>query len=151
MRLIELRPLGRSHRVLMHNKINPLLFEAEHQRRTDLLKNKNIAVLHDSFRELHSTLYVLLVFGSYANKTQTKHSDIDLLFTVSDESEERMEREIQGIARTIPLKLHINIFKESDFRAMKHSKKITVGTEAIRNNVILHGIEAYYELIQDSI
>jgi len=31
---------------------------------------------------------------------------------------------------------------------MKRSKEVTVGSEAIKNNVILHGIEYYYEMIQ---
>jgi hypothetical protein len=59
-----------------------------------------------------------------------------------------MENEIQSIANTLPLKLHINVFKESDFKAMESSREITVGSEAIKNNIILHGIEMYYEMMQ---
>lgn len=146
--VVELQPIGRSHRVALRNTMHPLIFEAEYSRRSDLLKNKDIVVMHDSFRGLRSTLYVLLVFGSYAKRTQTKHSDIDLLFIVPDAAEDRMEKEIRNIADTLPLKLHVNVFKETDFRAMKNSKQITVGSEAIRHNLILHGIEAYYEMLQ---
>ena len=88
------------------------------------------------------------MFGSYAKKTQTKHSDIDLLFIVPDSEEERMEKEIQTITRLLPLNLHTNIFTETDFKHMKNSKEITVGSEAMKNNIILHGIETYYEMIQ---
>jgi len=31
---------------------------------------------------------------------------------------------------------------------MYNSRKITVGSEAIKNNVILHSIESYYEMMQ---
>ena len=146
--LVKLQPFGKSHRVTLIDKTHPLLFEAECLRRDELLKNKDIAVMDDSFKGLHSKLYVLLVFGSYAKKTQTKHSDIDLLFIVPDTAEEKMEKEIQTIAGTLPLEMHINIFKETDFTAMKNSKEVTVGSEAIKNNIILHGIEPYYEMIR---
>lgn len=104
--------------------------------------------MYDSFKGMKSKLFVLLLFGSHAKKTQTKYSDIDLLFIVPDESEDKMEKAIQNIAGTLPLEIHMNIFKESDFKAMKNSKEITVGSEAINNNVILCGIEPYYEMIQ---
>ncbi len=145
---VRLQPFGKSHRVTLIDKAHPLLFEAECLRRDELLKNKDIAVMDDSFKGLHSRLYILLVFGSYAKKTQTRHSDIDLLFIVPDTAEEKMEKEIQTIAGTLPLEMHINIFKETDFTAMKNSKEVTVGSEAIKNNIILHGIEPYYEMIR---
>jgi predicted nucleotidyltransferase len=148
MQLVRLQPFGRSYRVSLISKPHPLILEAEYQRRSDILKDKNIAVMQDSFNGLKSKLFILLLFGSYAKKTQTKHSDIDLLFIVPDESEDKMEKAIQNITGTLPLKIHVNIFKESDFRAMKNSKEITVGSEAINSNIVLHGIEAYYEMIQ---
>lgn len=147
MQLVKLQTFGKSHRVILPNKVHPLLFEAEYLRRNELLRNKGIAVMYDSFRGMYSKLYVLLVFGSYAKKTQTKYSDIDLMFIVPEAAEEKMEKEIQSIAVTLPLKIHVNIFKESDFNAMKNSKEITVGSEAIKNNIILHGIEPYYEMV----
>ena len=146
--IVELTPFGKSHRVTLLNKAHPLIFEAEYIRRKEFLKNKDLAVMSDSFKSFHSKLYILLVFGSYAKKTQTKHSDIDLLFIAPDMAEEKMEKEIQNIAGTLPLKIHVNIFKESDFKAMKNSKETTVGSEAIKNNIILHGVELYYEMIE---
>lgn len=148
MRLVKLEAFGKSYKVTLINKPHPLIYEAEILRRSEFLKNKDLSVMYDSFKKIHSKLYVLLVFGSYAKNTQTKHSDIDLMFIVPNESEEKMEKGIQNIAGTLPLKIHINIFKESDFIAMHKSKEITVGSEAVMKNVILHGIEAYYEMVQ---
>jgi len=148
MQIVRLQPFGRSYKVIFINKLHPLIFEAEYQRRNDILKNKDIAVMHDSFKVLQSKLFILLLFGSYAKKTQTKHSDIDLLFVIPDESEANMEKAIQNITGMLPLNIHINIFKESHFKAMINSKEVTVGSEAINSNVILHGIEPYYEMIR---
>ena len=147
-KIVMLEGFGKSYKVNLINKAHPLIYEAECIRRQELLKNKGIAVMYDSFKSMRSKFYILLLFGSYAKKAQTKHSDIDLMFIVPDLAEEKMEREIQNITGTLPLKIHVNIFKESDFKAMKNSKEITVGSEAIKNNIILHGIEPYYEMIQ---
>lgn len=146
--IVRLEPFGKSYRVVLLNIVHPLIFEAEYLRRNELLKNKDIAVMYDSFKGLNTKLFILLVFGSYAKKAHTKHSDIDLMFIVEDAAEEKMEKEIHSIAGTLPLKIHLNVFSESDFKAMKNSKEITVGSEAINNNIILHGIESYYELMQ---
>ena len=148
MQLVRLEPFGKSYRVLLLNKPHPIIYETEYLRRQELLKNKDIAVMYDSFKGLNSKLYVLLVFGSYAKKTQTKHSDIDLMFIVHDTEEEKMEKEITSITNTLPLNIHVNIFKESDFIAMKNSKEVTVGSEVIMKNIILHGIESFYEMLQ---
>ena len=148
MSLVKLQPFGKSQRVILLNKVHPLLFEAEYSRRNDLLKNRNIVVMDDAFTRLRSILYILLVFGSYAKKTYTKNSDIDLLFIVPDRAEDSMEKEIHNITSTLPLNLHVHIFKETDFKAMKNSKEITVGSEAMRHNIVLHGVESYYELLQ---
>ena len=147
-KIVMLEGFGKSYKVNLINKAHPLIYEAECIRRQELLKNKGIAVMYDSFKSMRSKFYILLLFGSYAKKAQTKHSDIDLMFIVPDLAEEKMEREIHNITGTLPLKIHVNIFKESDFKAMKNSKEITVGSEAIKNNIILHGIEPYYEMIQ---
>ena len=148
MKVVKLESFGKSYKVILASKAHPLIYEAECIRRQELLKNKDIEVMYDSFKSMRSKLYVLLLFGSYAKKTQTKLSDIDLMFIVPDLAEDKMEKEIQNIAGTLPLKIHVNIFKESDFKAMKNSKEITVGSEAIKNNIILLGIESYYEMLQ---
>ena len=146
--LITLESFGNSYKVTLNTIMHPLLFEAEYRRRDELLKNKDIAVMHDYFKKLKTKFYVLLVFGSYAKKRNNKSSDIDLLFIIPDASESSLEKEVYHIGRTLPLPLHINIFKESDFRAMTQSKAVTVGQEAMKDNVLLYGIEAFYEMIQ---
>ena len=144
--VVTLEQFGNAWKVKLKNNIHPLLFEAEYERQQTLLKDKNIKTMLNYYkRNLSTKLYVLLLFGSYAKETQTKHSDIDLFFITS---EEKVEKEIHKITALIPLKTHVNIFTEKQFKEMKNSKEKTVGSEAIKNNIILHGIEAYYELIQ---
>jgi len=141
--IISLNAFGKSLKATLNVKPNPLVYEAEYLRRNEVSKDiKTIIDYYD--RNMKSNFYIMLLFGSYAKKTATKHSDIDLLFIVPDES--KIEKNIEQIAAMLPLDIHLNIFEEKDFVAMKDSKKITVGSEAMKNNVILHGIEAYYSL-----
>jgi len=147
MKLIRIEKFGNSSRIVLKKIANPLMYESEYVRRIDIMKNKNISVINDYFMKMKSIFYVLLLFGSYASKTNTKHSDIDLFFIVPNETREFMEKEIYDVAALIPLDLHINIFSESEFKDMNLSKILTVGSEAINNNIILHGIEYYYEMI----
>ena len=145
--IIKIEMFGKSARIKLTTQLHPSIFQAEYERRKELLKNKNLAVMKDYFKSIGTTMYTLLLFGSYAKGTSTKHSDIDLLFIIPDGVEEEMERKIGRVAETIPLKIHINVFKEKDFIAMRKSKEITVGSEATAHNIILHGIEQYYEMI----
>ena len=147
--IIILETFGKSCKITLIQQCKPLIYEAEWERKQEILRNKNLKVVVETYeRNIGSRFYVLLLFGSYAKGTNTKNSDIDLLFIVPNECEEQAERNIQSIASLIPLKIHVNIFKEKDFIAMKNSKEQTIGSEAIKNNIILHGIELYYRMIQ---
>ncbi len=146
--IISIKPIGKANLITLTSELHPLIFQAEYERKEAL--NKDLKLVDEYFeRNLSTKFYVLLLFGSYAKKTHTKHSDIDLFFiTPQDLEKETIEKEINKVAAMIPLKLHLNIFTEKEFISMKNSKLPTVGSEAIKNNIILHGVETYYQLLQ---
>lgn len=146
--LVKLESFGQSNRVKLISQVHPLIFEAEYNRRKELLKDKNLAVMLNDFKNaLKSKCYMLLIFGSYAKKTQTKNSDIDLMFIVPDGKEELFEKDVHRAARSLPLPIHYLIFSEKQFLDMNNAKEPNVGQEALKNNIILYGIETYYEMI----
>ena len=146
--LVKIETFGQSSRVNLNELIHPILFEAEFERRKEILKDKNLIVMLSSFkRTIKSKLYVLLLFGSYAKKTQTKNSDIDLMFICSNGLESVFEKDVNRISRSMPLPLHPLVFSESQFIDMINAKESNVGQEALKNNVILYGIEPYYKMI----
>lgn len=119
-------------------------YEAENERREEILKNKNINQLYkEIMSNVKTGLFVLLLFGSYAKRKQTKLSDIDLLF-ISNES--GFETKVSDILSLLPLNTHALVFSEEEFVRMKDSKKSNVIQEAIERNIILYGVEAYYIL-----
>lgn len=149
MKLLTLKKFGSSNKVEINKIIHPLVFEAEYARRNDILKDKNILVMLNQIRkDAESSLYILLLFGSYAKKTQTKNSDIDIMFITPDGTEEKFEKKMSQISRIMPLPIHYMTFSESQFLDMINVKEFNVGKEAVKSNIILYGIENYYELIK---
>ena len=120
------------------------IYEAENKRKMILLKNKNINQLYkEIINKIDSSLFIFLVFGSYAKNQHIKSSDIDLMFISNDR---KFEDKISDIISLLPIKIHVLVFTEKEFIRMKESKKLNVIKEAIENNIVLYGIENYYRL-----
>jgi len=120
------------------------IYEAENERKVNILKNRNINQLYkEIMSKAETNFFVLLLFGSYAKSNQTKSSDIDLLFI---SNEKNFENKISDILSLLPLKTHPLVFTEEEFIRMKDAKKSNVVQEAIEKNIILYGIEAYYRI-----
>ncbi len=120
------------------------IYEAENERKENILKNSNIKQLYKEITsKINTGFFVFLLFGSYAKNKQTKTSDIDLLL-ISNEKD--FENRVSNILSLLPLKTHALIFTEEEFIRMKDAKKSNVIQEAIENNIILYGIEAYYRM-----
>ncbi len=145
--LVKLERFGQTLRIKPLFQAHPLFFEAEYNRRKELLKNKDLAVtLKEIKKNLRTKLYALLLFGSYAKKKQTKKSDIDLLFIVPEGKEEEVEKQIHETTKIIPLPIHSVVLSEKQYTEMLGDKEPNVAKEAQKNNIILYGIETYYEL-----
>jgi len=118
------------------------IYQAESKRKYEILRNKNINLLHQEIiKNANTHLFILLLFGSYANGKNTKSSDIDLLF-ISNNSQ--FEQRISEILALLPLKIHSFFFSEPEFKLMKDSKENNVVKEALSNHIILHNIEGFY-------
>jgi len=148
-KLVTLKKFGASNKIELNRIIHPLIFEAEYMRRKEILRNKNLLVMLNNIKkDMGSALYVLMLFGSYAKKTQKEKSDIDIMFIVSDGTEEKFEKSVHQIVKLMPLPIHHTTFSESQFIDMINAKEFNVGKEAVKSNVILYGIENYYEMIR---
>lgn len=144
-KVLTVQTVGKSSLCSLNEKYFGMdIYEAENERREKILKNKNINQLYkEIMSKVKTGSFICLLFGSYAKGKQAKNSDIDLMF-ISNEND--FEIKISNILSLIPLKTHPLIFTEEDFMRMKDAKKSNVIQEAIDNNIILYGIEAYYKL-----
>lgn len=142
--LVNVKKAGNAKVCKFTNKFNDKVFKAEYERRMELFKrNKNFLIIYKRLVELNFP-FIALLFGSYAKGKQTKHSDIDLLIIC----EEQREKRIQEVLNLFPLKIHPTFTNFKDFILMINTKEFNVASEAVKNNIILIGIEDYYRLIK---
>lgn len=128
---------------IYHGKIA----EIEEIRKEELLKNKDIKILCKRISETKNPFYILVIFGSYSDKTDKKGSDIDLCL-ITDNAE--INREVHSILSITPINVHFLDFTLKQFLLMLKSKESNVGNEIIKNNVVLHGIETFYEMVNNA-
>ena len=142
--LVDLNKIGNTTLCSFNNNFNETIFEAEYSRRKDLFKNKNFVIIHKRLAEIKFP-FIALLFGSYAKKASDKHSDIGIL-TIGGG-----EKEIKATISLLPDKIHLTAISYEEFIHMAKSREFTVVSEAIKNNIILIGIEEYYRLLKNVI
>ncbi|HIH39126.1 TPA: hypothetical protein HA219_00150 [Candidatus Woesearchaeota archaeon] len=143
-RLIKITKAGNSKICEFANNFNSKVYETEFLRREELFsRNKDFMVLRNRLAELNF-VFVALVFGSHAKGIADKHSDIDILTIGGD------EKAIRANLSLWPEKVHLTAATYEDFITMAKSREFTVVSEAIKNNIILIGIEEYYRLLKNA-
>lgn len=141
--LLKITKAGNSKICEFTYKFDNRVFEAEYERRKELFKNKNFLVLQRRLEEL-KVAFIALLFGSHAKGTANKHSDIDILTIGGD------QKEIKATLSSLPDKIHLTAITYDEFLNMAKSREFTVVSEAIKNNIILIGIEEYYRLLKNA-
>lgn len=138
--------------IVVLNEFAPsdILVDIELKKKNEFLK-KHLwmkVFLEDVFNSINNVFFVLLVFGSYAKGTQTKKSDIDLLFIVKDKKDiEKIENSVKEIYSKV--KMGMNFSDANDFIEMiKNTNKMNIGNEAKKHHIILYGAEMYYQLLK---
>lgn len=96
--------------------------------------------------------YIFLITGSYAKDTQKKTSDIDVVIIIDDAEEtKRVYAQLKSTCELSIPEIHLYVFKKSEFLEMLINKEVNYGKEIAKNNLILHGAEIYYQIIDEAI
>lgn len=137
--------IGNIKPVRLNISTNQEIFSVEEKRTEDFLsKNPKLKLIRQDIEEIDYPFMVVLIFGSYAKNTKTENSDIDLCI-ISDNKEKR-EKLIRRLS-LLSLKLEIQDFTTKEFISMIEKTQRNLGHEIVKSNVILYGIENYYNLI----
>lgn len=144
-KLILAKTVGKSTLCMLNDSYYGIeIYEAENRRKDMLFKNNDLKQLYKEIMgKLKHSLFIFLLFGSYAKGISTSSSDIDILFISNDAD---LEQKVLNILSLLPLKTHLLVFREEEFIRMKDSKESNIVKEAIVNNILLYGIESYYRL-----
>ena len=147
-KVLSRKVLGKSHYCKINYKRNlGIICFIESIRAGEFLdKNKEIKLLIENIlNELSIPIYSLVIFGSYAQGTNKKNSDLDLALITSKKDLKKTEKVINNILRITSIKVHSVELTFSDFINMLKSKDITVGKEIMKNHIFVHGCEQLYE------
>lgn len=91
--------------------------------------------------------YIMLVFGSYAEK---RHSDNDLDVAIIIESKDiKIKPYIEKVVRKEIIKIDYHIITKDDFKEMLLREEENLGKEIYRKHKIIWGGNSYYELIRE--
>ncbi|MFH1505918.1 MAG: nucleotidyltransferase domain-containing protein [archaeon] len=101
-------------------------------------------------KKIPADFFIMLVTGSYAKKQQKKGSDLDLII-ISNKKPEKIQAELTHECELNIPKIHLYVFKKTEFLAMLLDKKANYGKEAAKNNNILFGAQNYFRIIGEAI
>lgn len=112
-----------------------------------LPKKIQIAV-NDFLNELETKPLIVLIFGSYAKKTYSENSDIDILLVYQKvEDEKSIENSAKRISSRTNTKIAPVYIDYKNFERNFLDKKHDFSREIRENVIILNGIEVYYPLL----
>lgn len=144
--LINLKKIGQSSQIQFNFNFNEKILKIEILRKENLLKNKNLKLIQKKIDDLNYPFLIVLVFGSYVKKNKNKNSDIDLCVICDNK---KIIKQLYEKLTILSLEIDLNEFTIDEFKSMLKTTEFNVGLEIKNNNIILKGIENYYNLIRN--
>lgn len=142
--VLDSKKVGQSSQISLTRKITREVYEAEDDRRKELLKNKDIQTIAFWLSELNFP-FIAIVFGSHAKGTATKQSDIDLLVICDESRRGTVENKLSMTLSNV----HVVTLTPDEFSGGLRISGPTVQAESLENHVILVNIEQYYGMINN--
>jgi predicted nucleotidyltransferase len=139
--LLLIEEVGKS-KVISLNKTNPIikahLIVSSDEERKDYLRK--YPIINKIYQEL-KTGDIVVLFGSYAKKTHTEKSDIDLLII-----NKNGKKSISFSKYEILFKVKINpiFITQKEFKLMLKDKEENVGKQALYSHIILNNPEVFW-------
>ena len=102
--------------------------------------------------KIPTKFFIIIITGSYANNTQKKDSDIDIVIICDDSFEpKKIYAELKLDCELNIPPIHLYVFKKMEFLNMLLSKEANYGKEIVNKNLILFGGEEYYNIVSEAI
>lgn len=136
---------GNAKPIKLNLSPNQEIFNVENKRTEEFLsKHSKLKLIKQDIEEINYPFFIVLIFGSYAKNKEISNSDIDLCI-ISDSKEKK--KKLFNKLNLLSLKLEIQEFTTEEFISMIEKNQKNLGHEIVKSNIILYGIENYYNLI----
>lgn len=143
--IISREKIGNTSLIRLNPIPNQDIYSVEQKRTEEFIsKNPKFRLIKEDINEINYPFIIVLVFGSFVKGKNTLASDIDICI-ISD-NEEKTKQLIEML-KLLSLKLEIHAFTTKEFSSMIEKTQNNIGREIVKNNIILYGIENYYNLI----
>lgn len=142
--LLIIEEIGKSKIITLdkQNKVikSHLVVSSDEERKEYL---KRYPIIKKIYQELN-TEDIVVLFGSYAKKTQTDKSDIDFLIINNNG-----KKTISFSKYELLFKIKINpiFITKKEFKLMLKDKQENVGKQALYNHIILNNPEGFWECV----
>ncbi len=115
-------------------------------------KHIPLQIIENIRNKIPTKFFILLLTGSYAKGTQTKHSDLDIIVICDDKTEpKKIMAEISYESELSIPKVHPYVFTKEQFLGMLLEDEENYGKEAVRHRFIFYGGSQYYAVINEAI
>jgi len=94
---------------------------------------------------------IIIVAGSYADYSEKRQSDVDLVVLTSDKNIVKKQKLIENESITFKPEFHIYVFNYKDFSEMLFDDKDNYGKEVFKKHLILKNSRKFYELTKEAI
>jgi len=139
------KTIGNTNPIQINLSPNQEIFNVESKRTEEFLsKYPKLKLVKQDIEEISYPFMIVLIFGSYVKNKENNNSDIDICI-ISDNEEKK--KKLFNRLNLLSLKLEIQDFTTNEFISMIEKNQRNLGHEIIKNNIILYGIENYYNLI----
>lgn len=137
--------IGNTYPIQVDLSSHPEIINVENKRTKEfLIKHPKINLIRQDIEEIGYPFIIVLIFGSYVKNKETASSDIDICI-ISDNKQEK-EKLIKRLG-LLSMKIELQDFTTKEFTSMIEKNQSNLGHEIVKNNIILFGIENYYNLI----
>jgi predicted nucleotidyltransferase len=146
LQILTKNKVGKSYTYSLTAKYHPIVAQAEYERYQKSLKQSEVASVAIALKRVTSPMFIALLFGSRAKRTNKPTSDVDVCI-IADEG---VQKEIVLELDLLPLKLHLLTFTPDEFMQMLSVKKENVAHEILKNHCIFHGIDSFYWTVNNA-
>ncbi len=110
----------------------------------------SVKIIENLISNIPAKCFTFLVTGSYAKQKQKANSDIDVVI-FSEISPKRIYSELNYLCNMSIPKVHLYVFRWSEFLQMLINKNPNYGKEIAENNLIFAGAEPYYRILMQAV
>lgn len=130
---------------------NPLLAQTlQYIEAQNSLRFPQLDIVMETIEKIPLRNYCLLVFGSYANGSQKKNSDMDICFLVGNGDEKKIRPHFSGIKLASAVDIDEHYITFDDFVKMLIREEENLAKQIFRKHKLFFNPDIYFKLIMEA-